>query len=189
MSKNLFFKAAVMLVCCFGLSFSVKSQIFAEGDRVANLGVGLLDFSGSGYSFSVPISASVEWSVKEHLFDENSSLGFGGLAGYYANKYTVKTANDGNYGWNYSHFLLGARGLLHYQFIDDLDTYAGLMLGWDIVSSSSFGTNSAGSKNSAGGFVPGLFIGGRYYFARNFSAFAELGYGISALQLGISFKF
>ncbi|HEX2605726.1 MAG TPA: hypothetical protein VHK91_00040, partial [Flavisolibacter sp.] len=35
----------------------------------------------------------------------------------------------------------------------------------------------------------GIFAGGRYYFAPNVGAFAELGYGISPLQLGLTVKF
>jgi hypothetical protein len=112
-------------------------------------------------------------------------LGIGAYLGYATNKYKA-----GDYGWNFNHLIIGARGALHYQLVDKLDTYAGLMLGYDAVSSSLYGTNQyniLAPTPSALGLS--LFIGARYYFSDNTAAFAELGYGIALLQLGVSFKF
>ncbi len=88
------------------------------------------------------------------------------------------------YGWNYSSIIVGARAALHYQFIDMLDTYTGLMLGYNVVSSKSFGDFGGVTTSAAGsGIAYSWFLGGRYYFSDNFAGMLELGYGIAYLNL------
>jgi hypothetical protein len=187
-------KILMIFSLCFGLSIGTFAQnnVFSKGDRVANLGIGIGSYlGGTGYSTKIPpISASIEYGVKDDLFDENSSLGIGGYIAYTSNQQEYTLANQ-TYGWDYSHFILGARGIVHYQWVEKLDTYGGLMLGYNVASSSSFGTNVANgvSASSVGGFAFSLFVGARYYFSDNIAAFGELGYGIAALQLGVALKF
>lgn len=175
--KKLFLLVAVLAFSA--LSMNAQS-IFAKGDKVVNLGVGLFSYLGdSGYKTTIPpISASFETCIKDNLFNEKSSLGVGAYAAYAGQKY-----DSGEFDWKYSYIILGARGALHYQFVDKLDTYAGLMLGYNIASVSGDGAASAG------GFTYSLYAGARYSFSEKFAAFAEVGYGIAAIELGISFKF
>jgi len=174
MKNNLFIKVLAAFLFCAVLSIGVNAQnTFSKGDKVVNLGVGL----GSTFSHgsSIPISGSLEVGIKDQLFDEKSSLGIGGFAGFASEKWL-------DVRWTY--ILVGVRGALHYQLVNKLDTYAGLMVGYNIASVSS---DYVGA--SAGGFTVPFFIGGRYYFSNNIGAFAELGYGIAYLNLGVSFKF
>jgi len=165
------------------LTASLSAQnTFNEGDNVLNLGLGIGNtlYTGSYYSSSVPpLSASYEVGVKDELFDENSSLGVGGYLGYSSSKYRFSGS-----GSSFSNFILGARGSLHYQFIDQLDTYAGLMLGYRIVSWNNDGFSSAASS----GFTSAFYVGGRYYFNETFAGMMELGYGIAYLNIGVAIK-
>ena len=68
---------------------------------------------------------------------------------------------------------------MHYQFMDKLDTYAGLMLGMSSILSGN------GKSNS--GFSLRFYIGTRYYISINVAGFTELGSDNSYLRLGISF--
>lgn len=72
-----------------------------------------------------------------------------------------------------------------------MDTYAGAMLGYNIVSSKYYGDNeySSSSKASGSALTYSVFAGARYYFKDNLAVFAEVGYGIAALELGIAYKF
>ena len=64
------------------------------------------------------------------------------------------------------------------------------MLGYNIVSASSFGaTDWSGTAASASAFTYSCFIGARYYLNDKIAAFAELGYGIAAFELGVAIKF
>jgi len=139
---------------------------FNKGDKVLHAGIGVGN-TFSGYSSMIPIAASFEVGIKDNLFDDKSSLGVGGYFGF--------ASKDG---WTFLY--PGARAALHYQFVDKLDTYAGLMLG--IRSWSGHGWSYTD-------FIIPFFLGARYYFADNIGGFAELGHGIAYLQLGVSIKF
>jgi len=160
---------------------------FNKGDKVVNLTVGLGSrlYSGSGYSNITPaISGSYEVGVKDELFDANSSLGVGGYVGYTGSKYTYSPG----YGWKYNSVIVGARAALHYQFIDQLDTYTGLMLGYDIVSTKVFGSGAFDSSATGSGLAFSWFLGGRYYFNDRFAGLVELGYGIAYFNIGVAIK-
>ncbi len=96
-----------------------------------------------------------------------------------------------DWGWKYSNIIIGVRGSFHYPFVDKLDTYAGILLGYNIASSKEFGTTIPGwdYSYSAGGVVYSGYIGARYYIKDAFALMAELGYGISYLTLGVALKF
>jgi hypothetical protein len=51
------------------------------------------------------------------------------------------------------------------------------------------GTGFGGGSVAASAILYGAHLGARYYFTDNIGAHAELGYGISVLTLGASFKF
>jgi hypothetical protein len=152
-------------------------DIFQKGTSVLNLGVGL----GS----HIPVEASFEYGVADKLINgENGSIGIGGYLAYYSysNSYTGGK-------WNYSDIVLGARGAFHYQFVEKLDTYAGLMLGYDIVSSKWKGDGVAIGSASASALALSAFLGARYYFTPKVAAYGELGYGIANLSVGVALKF
>ncbi len=184
--------AIIAVLCSFTL-LGVSQNTFTKGDKVINAGIGLGNalYTGSGYtSKTPPLSLSFEMGVKDELFDEKSSLGIGGYIGYSGAKYEYSGYGT-DYSWKYTNFILGARGVGHYQLIDKFDTYTGLLLGYDIVTSKFTGTIPGGDNYSASssGFIWAWFVGGRYYFNDKFGAMAELGYGISYLTLGVSYKF
>ncbi|HKK40813.1 MAG TPA: hypothetical protein VJ963_00295 [Bacteroidales bacterium] len=185
MKKNLILIIAFLCIA----SGAMAQNTFLKGDKVLNLGLGIGStlYSGSYYTGKTPpISASYEVGVKDELFDSKSSLGIGGYVGYTAAKWEYD-----NWGWKYSSFILGVRGILHYQLVDKFDTYTGLMLGYNIVTSKEFGTAVYGYdySSSSSGIAYSWFLGGRYYFNDKFAGMVELGYGIAYLNLGVSVKF
>ena len=202
--KKFIFTSLLLVFAMVGFS---QENTFNKGDKVLNLGVGIGStlYSGGYYKSSIPpVSASFEVGVKDNLFDEKSSLGIGGYVGYTSAKWeydygfdylgsmsSLSAASSGSsYGWKYSSIILGVRGALHYQLVSKLDTYTGVLLGYNVVSSKSFGTPYGGLNYSAasGGVAWSWFLGGRYYFNEKFAAMAELGYGIAYLNLGVALK-
>ncbi|HPD95058.1 MAG: hypothetical protein H6537_08545 [Bacteroidales bacterium] len=186
MKKNLLLTAAVLI----GFAVNGYSQnTFVKNDKVLNFGIGIGNtlYSGSGYtSKTPPLSVSFEMGVKDQLFDEKSSLGIGGYIGYSGAKWEYY-----DWGWKYSNFIIGVRGIGHYQLLNKVDTYTGIMIGYDVVNASEFGTTYGTATYSAtsSGIVWSWFAGGRYYFNDKFAAFAEIGYGIAYLNLGLTMKF
>jgi len=192
MIKKIFFTLAVLFTSGALMSVSAKT-IISKGEQVVNLGIGLGSYyGGNGYSSSIPpISASYEKGVVDGLLGGKASIGVGGYLGYTANKWESTYIND-IWGYKYSYLILGARGVFHYQLVKKLDTYAGLLLGYNVVSSKFYGDDDiapyVGGASSASGIGYSAFLGARYKFNKKIGAYAELGYGISALELGVSIR-
>lgn len=176
----------------FSLSSYAQTPTFSESDLVFNLGVGIGTslYSGSYYNSTLPpLSISGEYGVKDDFITEGMTLGIGGYFGIAGSKYEYNGFGY-EYGYKYTYTVIGARGVVHYPFVDKLDTYAGLMLGYNIVSGKETGDWPGNTNYTAtdGGVNFSIYAGARYYFTENFAAMAELGYGIAYLNLGIAFK-
>ncbi len=184
---------ACLILSFAALQVSAQKTSFVQKDNVVGLGIGFggnlySGYYGSGIKRIPAISVYYEHCVKDNLWDEKSSIGVGGLLGYSSAKWDETIMGD-KYGWKSSNIIIGARGALHYAFLDKLDTYTGLMLGYDIVSQKWTGNKTGLGSAAASGFTWSWFVGARYYFTDSFAAFAELGYGIAILNLGASLKF
>jgi hypothetical protein len=129
-----------------------------------------------------PLLISGEYAIVDNLVaGHNGSIGVGAYLAFTSTKNKMHDIRS-------RYFIFGARGAFHYQFVNDLDTYAGVMLAYKSVS-NRHPSLPQGYNLGASGLIPGGFIGARYYFTPNLAAFGELGYGIAALELGIAFRF
>ncbi|PID88663.1 MAG: hypothetical protein CSB03_00185 [Bacteroidia bacterium] len=172
-----------VLLTAFAAQAQTSNQ---KGDLFLNAGVGIGTYGATNLSIP-PITVSADYTLKDKLFDEYSSLSAGAYLGYYGT-----SSSYGAFSSRWSNFLLGGRGAVHYSFVDKLDTYAGLMLGYDIVSYTTKGelrSVNLNDSSSNGNFIFSAFVGARYFFTETIGAYAEIGYGLSALELGVSFKF
>jgi hypothetical protein len=183
-------KKSVLLLVVAVFAFTqlvAQESTFSKGDKVLNLGIGLGGrWSGSYMKVSVPpISASLEFGVKDGVL-EKGSIGVGPYLAYSSHKWEYS-----GWGWKITDVIIGVRGSFHYPLVDKLDTYTGLLLGYDISKETEFGTSIYGYdyNSSYGGFSYAWFVGARYYFSDTFAAIAELGVGITYLNLGVAFKF
>lgn len=177
------FTALIGLLVFTGAS----AQSFNKGDVVANFGIGLGNtlYNGSGYKTSVPpLSASFEYGIVDHLFDDKSSIGVGGYFGYTSSKFD-NMYNSTKDEWKYSSAIISARGSFHYSFLEKLDTYTGLSLGYNIVSTKP---DHKGLGKTSSLFV-GWYAGARYYFTDAIAAMAEVGYDVAYLNIGVAIKF
>lgn len=179
-----------MFLTIAGFAFfqlTAQTPTFIKGDQTVNFGFGLGSalYSGGLYKTKIPpLSASYEKAIVDNIL-EKGVVGVGPYLGFVSYKWEYL-----NWGWNYSNFIIGARGNFHYPLKDNIDTYTGLLLGYNIVTSSEFGTSVFGynySTNSSR-IVSSWFVGAKYYFKENLAVMAELGYGIAYLNLGIGLK-
>ena len=180
---------AFLVVVFFTLAQLVAQEpTFEKGDKALNLGIGLGStlYSGTYYKSQIPpVSVSLEFGVVDNIL-EKGVIGVGPYLGYSSYKYEYS-----GWGWKYSNIILGVRGNFHYPLVNKLDTYTGLLLGYNVASSKEFGDQVPGwdYSYSAGGIAWSWFVGARYFFKDTFGIMAELGYGISYLNLGIALKF
>jgi len=180
-----FFAIAAMFLLTLP-ALKAQESMFNLGDKVISLGIGIGNtlYTGAYYNRGVPpISVSYEQAIVDDIL-EKGVIGVGGYLGYTSYKYDYQ-----GWGYKYSNILFGAGGFFHYPLVDRLDTYAGVLLGYNIVNATEFGTPVGFDYNiTSGGIVFSGYIGGRYYFTDKFAAFAQLGYGIAYLTLGVSIR-
>jgi hypothetical protein len=155
-----------------------ENIVFNKGDKVLNAGFGFGAEFKRGYFNQTnripPIVASYEMGVKDELFDKNSTLGIGAIGGF-TREWNKK------YDYSYTYFFIGLKGSIHYQLVENLDTYGGLILGLEF-----FGVNSSKSNELTQSFL----LGGRYYLSDKLGAFLEFGVGMLTYgNLGIAVKF
>lgn len=175
------------IILITAVTLLINSPIFAQqfqlGTSAVNLGIGFGTALGGMGTGRPAISASFEHGLWEAGPGVISLGGYVGNTGYnYSSEgYTQK--------WNYT--VVGARGAYHFhglETVPQLDPYAGLMLGYNIASYSVSG-GYTGPNNYGSGLGYSFFLGARWFFTNNLAAFAELGYGVSVINAGISFKF
>jgi hypothetical protein len=190
MKKSALF-SLILLVTCIISTVKAKAQTYEVGNNIISAGLGLGSAIGNGYTYA---SQSPGFSVQYERGIWEVGPGVISLGGYLGFKSYSNSGSEGGYNydykWNYT--ILGARGAYHFTGIpvENLDVYAGLMLSFNNLSYS-------GSTNIPGG-LPGSynsdielspFVGAKYYFAGNLGGFAELGYGVAFLNIGLSYKF
>ncbi len=183
-AKSLIGMAAALLLLAMS-SVQVKSQIFTVGDKFLNLGLGFGTHWGYGKTVIPPVSISLDYGFKDDIGP--GVLGIGGYAGITSSKYDWWTTN---WGWRYTNIFAGARGTYHMEFIEELDTYGGILFGLRFTSSKEYGDWIGDIPDSDAGINldVGFFAGGRYFFTDNIAGFIELGYGIAYFTLGATLK-
>jgi hypothetical protein len=185
MKKNLVLVALLVIsMFCVAQINPKTSDLFNVNSQVVKVGVGL-------NLFSFPLELSYEKGIQDNIFDvDGLNLGVGGYLGYYGYKrnFTMPILNY-SYSYRYTNIIIGARGLLHYNFVPKLDTYAGLLLGYNIGSARYSGDGAEPTSPKVGGIAYGGVLGARYEFNEKFGAYAEVGYSISVLSAGVAYKF
>lgn len=175
-------KNLIFLICFIaGIFYSaaVNAQdVFRTGDGILNasIGIGNPVYSGLGYFKTTfpPIAVSYEVGILDNLIDGNASIGVGGYLGFTASHYRNPITEVS---YSSAGILVGPRGIFHYQIVENLDTYAGVLLGLEVASNNVF---------TGLGFDS--FIGARYYFQPNLAAMVEIGHGIGYLNLGVALR-
>lgn len=161
-----------------------QAQPFQQGTTMGNLGIGL----GTGLGGLGTARPAISISADHGVWDIGGPgvISLGGYLGTTGYKYT-----NGGYTAKWNYFIIGARGAYHYNGFEvpELDVYGGVMLGYNIVNYSTDGSGYDYSGNYGSDLGFSGFIGGRWLFSDNLGAFAELGFGVSNLNIGLTYKF
>jgi hypothetical protein len=179
------------------VSSAMIAQAFQQGTQVlsAGLGIGSSLSAYSSNSQTPALSANYEIGLWEA--GTSGVISLGGYVGFKrygyrfrSQDYTIKS------NWNYS--IIGLRSAYHYTDLgsDQFDVYGGLMLSYNMVKykwkeewSSDPSLNDSYSNSLSGSVGFTAFVGGRYFFNEKLGVYAELGYGVSYLNAGVSFRF
>lgn len=185
-------------------------KCFDENSHVINIGVGFGSrayralYLGGAYSYgrTPAISITYEQPWKQKLGP--GYLGVGAYFGFqnehfkydYAYYNSSWVLNTYYYKHSWNHFMVAARGVYHWDVLNSkkAEVYGGVIIGMRFQT-HSYETNDPGNKDpyaysqSFAYPVYSVFAGARWYFAQNFGLFAEVGYGISYANVGLSIKF
>lgn len=197
--KKLFLLSAILVLLAFFSEAKAQwGSSFREGDVMINTGVGFVPTigtsSGDAKSLVPPVSLSGGYGVSD-------DISIGGYVGYFAQETELSMPNPDpmssgtiNYGYEYSYFIIGARGSYYFVNESDYVIYGGGMLGYNAASSSSYIDNDdfedmMNESADVGGFAFSGFLGAKYFFSDNIGIYAEAGYGVSIGSAGLSLKF
>lgn len=180
-----------MWVACVALPSSAFTQSAFERGTVVlqpGIGYGLIGTEGTveipPVSLNLEFAGSPEWSI-------------GGYVGYASSKETyISSSNTGgwwtlpDYGFRATYLIFGGRLNYHMNPASEkVDTYAGVMLGYNAVSISEWGGNvSRPASLDFSGVLYGGQVGVRYYLSPGLGVFTEAGYGIGYVTAGLSLK-
>jgi len=191
MRKSLFIMGALAILT-MGASAKENAekeiQMFDNNTQLIHVGIGI-------NSTAVPVEISYEKGIKENLFEvKGLNLGVGGYLNYFGSSSNFSgfssTGEVTGYKWNYTNIVLGARALAHYKLIPNFDTYAGVMIGYDIFGSKLSPANSVIPPTGTSFIFIGGVAGIRYEFSPKFGVYLEGGSAsVSNASIGIAYKF
>jgi hypothetical protein len=147
-------KKIIMILSLVAISEMALAQ-HSAGDKNLNVGLGLGSVFATGNTTIPPIGASFEVGIKDEI-------SVGGYIGYSASELEYNFGTTFNGAYKYSYTIIGVRGSYHKDFLGNpkIDTYGGLMLGWNVSSVKWDGTGSPAAGVSAGGLSYALYVGG-----------------------------
>lgn len=163
-------------------------KLLSRGDAFISLGIGFFNLLPSDYLTTnklliPPIPLSLEFIIKDDLFNGIGTLGVGGTIGY------VSSTSTGDlFEVKKSRFILGVKGFLHFSFIENFDTYVGTTLGYKNDKTNIKYGESPDEIYSKWDPTINIFAGCRYYFSEKISGMAEIGWGISIITLGVAIR-
>lgn len=170
-----------LIVFCTLFACTTAQAQTAGRTKYLNAGVGLGAYTAGG----IPIGASFEVEAKDNI-------SVGAFLDYTHYRYRW-----GSYKWHYNFLYFGARGSYHLgELLRDLDIstskwdpYAGVSLGIRTASYRDHNGSETFTSPYSGGAFLGIHVGSRYMFNEKMGGFAEVGYGVSALRLGLTARF
>lgn len=179
-------------------------KCYDENTRILNFGIGLNGrsyYSGIGsntYSKSPTFSLTYEKASPKKYGP--GYLGVGAYVGYdnarYQNTYDLSKNYYYEHNWNY--ITIAARGVYHWDLLnfEKADIYGGALVGIRIQSykyaSNDPGPNANDNiiKNQGNAFpLLSVFTGARWYLAKSYAVYSEIGTGVSYFTVGLSYKF
>lgn len=196
-------KTISILLLSFLIVPNTFSQAFEKGSNFITLGFGLDPYgrtnkisNGYGHKNTAfgPIILAYEHGITDLL--GIGRIGVGGAVGqsfYTSKSFENKMGSIYEYKSNRSRTSLTFRAAYHFDFgVDKMDVYAGIGGALHVYSDTEKYDEPGllyDRKSVSVGGGPSIFGGIRYLFTPNFGVYAEAGYGLSALNGGLVFKF
>lgn len=194
-------KKVVLFIATIVSASMLNAQVFEQGSNHVNVGYGfslgygrLLNAysSNQGYKFSGfgPAFLSYERGVTDNI-GVGASISYSTYGAKWIQDYGVQ-AYDYSYRW--TTLAIMVRGAYHFNVSNDkFDPYAGVGLGfmkfgykWTTEDPTFNEANNNVSLGTPFGYQ--IFAGARYMFSDKVGGYAEVGYGLSVANFGLTFR-
>ncbi len=202
MVKNNFMKKNYLLILLALLSFNLGyTQVFESGSNHLQFGYGfglnnskLLSSyqSNNSYKYSGfgPILGSFEHGINDNI-GISGAISYSSFGGSWIQESYLASYK---YSYRWSTLSMMIRGAYHFNLNNDkFDPYTGIGIGflkysykWTSTDPNFNESNNNVSLGTPFGYQ--IFAGARYLFTDKIGAYAEIGYGFSVLNLGLSLK-
>jgi hypothetical protein len=173
-----------------------KETAFMQGQSVIQAGVGLPSLirpeTDTLLYFGEVKSTGSPMTQLRYEYGVTDNLGVGLLMGMSFAKvhYTDNTDPENLNGFDYSYFVAGARASWHQPMKSSrFDPYAVAFLGTCISRITAYGPSNPleGAKHKS--FLWSVHAGANFYVIKHLGVFAEVGYGVSVFNTGLTLKF
>ena len=194
-------KKIVLLTASLLIATIMNAQVFEQGSNHVNVGYGfglgygrLLNAysANQGYKFSGfgPAFLSYERGITDNI-GVGASISYSSYGAKWIKDYTVQSYD---YSYRWTTLAIMARGAYHFNVSNDkFDPYAGVGLGfmkfgykWTTEDPTFNEANNNVSLGTPFGYQ--IFAGARYMFSDKIGGYAEVGYGLSVANFGLTFK-
>lgn len=196
--KNILFVLVAFFTFTLTSANAQNNKVFKKGNFNTSVGIGLLPtyFADNAQVNMMPINLRVGYNIADH-FNVNLYTGFSS-----STSKAIQDHNGNTRDYDNNFLMIGLRGELHAAKTDKFDIYGGFMIGYnkafvnetiyvdgvvenpiDAPSNEPTTFKPQGSKVLFSGF-----IGATYFVNPKMGIFGEVGYGVSLVNLGASFK-
>ncbi len=185
-------------ILLFVLIAETNAQPLKYADQNIGIGLGVPAITNYSYtSLSPAVTATYEYG-----FSDKIGIGYigGGALLSFAGSTNDYHANGVKYSNKYHYFLIGPKASYHFdmaditgdRFWDKCDLYAGVFMGLRFQTYKYY-DNASGSytdyEDNATRMVSDIYAGIRYAFTNQFGVYAETGFGVNYLTVGVSWRF
>ncbi len=166
-----------------------------KGDVDMAAGIGLVPTfaADKGKAIVPPLSFRIDYRISRQF-------SLGAYAAFSSTESSIITQPNGSVErFETDYTIAGIRGAVHGNPRDNWDVYGGFLIGYNMPSVKHFIITPASdvkdleeapsfTRPAQNRLTYSGFVGAAYYFKKNLSVFAELGYGISLLNAGLQIK-
>ena len=194
-------KKIVLLNASLLIATIMNAQVFEQGSNHVNVGYGfglgygrLLNAysANQGYKFSGfgPAFLSYERGITDNI-GVGASISYSSYGAKWIKNYSVQSYD---YSYRWTTLSIMVRGAYHFNVRSDkFDPYAGVGLGfmkfgykWTTEDPTFNEANNNVSLGTPFGYQ--VFAGARYMFSDKIGGYAEVGYGLSVANFGLTFR-
>jgi hypothetical protein len=192
-------KKIIFTICFLSLLGSIHAQAFKVNENRASFGIGF------GWTDKVQISNSTHLPSPNALIERSilpfQKIGFLSLGAQFGFHYghhssTIPlTSTKYEQSWTAVYFVPRLALYFHEILVEEaddfpknIDLYGGVGIGFNFLS-HKVKPEEVLENDTKFKLGRHFFIGGRYYFNSNVAAFAEIGYGLSFLNAGITIRY